>query len=72
MDSAKKVFTLGSPESNEILLSVAPVVYGCYGVYADKVLVTICADKAAADAHCQRLLNQQAEGQQPLGFDLAQ
>jgi hypothetical protein len=69
MDANKQLFTLGNPEKNEIQLSVEPVVYGCYGVYADRVLVTIYADRFAADAHCQRVLKQQAEEKrQPLTF----
>jgi hypothetical protein len=46
-----------------ITLCVQPLVggdYGDYGVYANAVIVAIHADRATADAHCQRLRNQQS------------
>jgi hypothetical protein len=46
--------------SNEITLRVMPLINGGYGVFADAVLIAIHPDQGSADAHCQRLLNQQA------------
>jgi hypothetical protein len=62
LQTIEKRFTLENPALNEVLLSVQPVVHGCYGVFADAVLIAIYFDQASADAHCQRLLNQQAQG----------
>jgi hypothetical protein len=58
----RKLFTLENPANNEILLSVEPIAYGCFGVYADFQLIAILRDRAAAHAHCQRLIRRQVEG----------
>jgi len=47
----------------EIHLRVLPIIHGGFGVYANAVLIAIHIEKADADAHCQRLRNQQAHGQ---------
>jgi hypothetical protein len=43
-----------------ISLSVQPIAYGHYGVYASAVLIASHLDQASADAHCQRIRNEQA------------
>ena len=45
-----------------IYLCVLPIDRGGFGVYANMVLIAIHNDQAAADAHCQRLRHQQAQG----------
>jgi hypothetical protein len=44
IQTIKKLFVLENPALNEILLSVQPVDYGRYGVYADAVLIAILPD----------------------------
>ncbi len=46
----------------EITLCVQPVDDCNYGVYANAVLIAIHLDRVSADAHCQRLRNQKADG----------
>jgi hypothetical protein len=54
---------LGCDRSTEdICLCVLPIDRGGFGVFANTVLIAIHNDQAAADAHCQRLRHQQAEG----------
>jgi hypothetical protein len=50
------------PFDGRITLCVQPLGDGAYGVYANAVLIAVHDDQGKADAHCQRLLNQQAEG----------
>jgi hypothetical protein len=45
-----------------IYFCVQPNIGGGYGVYANAVLIAIHPDQTTADAHCQRLRNQQAAG----------
>jgi hypothetical protein len=45
--------------ADDISLRVLPIIHGGFGVYANRVLIAIHNDKASADAHCQRLRNQQ-------------
>jgi hypothetical protein len=59
MQLVKKLWDLLDP-ADDISLHVKPIVHGGFGVYANTVLISIHADKATADAHCQRLRNQQA------------
>jgi hypothetical protein len=47
---------------DDTFLRVQPIIHGGFGVYANAVLVAIHIDQASADAHCQRLRNQQAKG----------
>jgi hypothetical protein len=61
MQSTKALFTLENPAINEILLSVGPVIYGRYGVFADASLIAVHENRASADAHCQRLIHIQAD-----------
>jgi hypothetical protein len=56
-----KLFSRDKP-ADDICLRVLPIIHGGFGVYGDTVLIAIHPDRARADAHCQRLLNQQAEG----------
>jgi hypothetical protein len=51
---------LADPD-DDIFLRVVPIVHGGYGVYANTILIAIHFDQTAADAHCQRLRNQQAK-----------
>jgi hypothetical protein len=44
----------------DVCLRVQPI-HGGFGVYADTVLIAIHSDQVSADAHCQRLRNQQAQ-----------
>ena len=44
---------------DDISLRVLPITHGGFGVYANQVLIAIHNDQATADAHCQRLRNQQ-------------
>jgi hypothetical protein len=61
MQQIRILFSRDKP-ADEISLRVLPIIHGGFGVYADSVLIAIHADKATADAHCQRLRNQQAVG----------
>ena len=56
-----KLLGLDEP-SDEISLRVLPIIHGGFGVYANTVLIAIYNDQADADAHCQRLRNQQVAG----------
>jgi len=44
----------------EVSIYVLPVIQGGFGVYANKLLIAIHTDQDSAEAHCQRLRNQQA------------
>jgi len=68
MQSIKHLFTLENPAMNEILLSVQPLDRGGFGVYADFQVIAIHNSQAAADAHCQRLLRQQVENEDPMPY----
>jgi hypothetical protein len=48
------------PLDGRITLCVQPLGGGGFGVYANAVLIAVHDDQGKADAHCQRLLNQQA------------
>jgi hypothetical protein len=61
MQSSEKLFTLENPAINEILLSVRPVVYGHFGVFADEALIGILESQAAAEARCRYLIQLQAQ-----------
>jgi hypothetical protein len=50
------------PLDGEITLCVQEIAAGCYGVFANAVLIAIHHDQGSADAHCLRLRNQQALG----------
>ena len=56
----KQVDTEKTTES--IYFCVQSTSGGGYGVYANALLIAIHTDQASADAHCQRLRNQQSEG----------
>jgi hypothetical protein len=60
MKSIKKLIGLDDPV-DDIFLRVLPIVHGGYGVYANTVLIAIHDDQGEAEAHCQRLRNQQVE-----------
>jgi hypothetical protein len=60
MHRIKKLLGFGEPEDDDISLRVQPIIHGGFGVFANAVLIAIHTDKADADAHCQRLRNQQA------------
>jgi hypothetical protein len=62
MQSIKKLLGLDDPADDDISLRVVPIVHGGFGVYANAVLIAIHDDQGDADAHCQRLRNQQAQG----------
>ena len=62
MQSIRNRFAQENPALNEILLYVLRLVHGGFGIYADAVLIAIHPDQASADAHCQRLINQQVQG----------
>jgi hypothetical protein len=59
MQRNRKQFSRDKP-ADEISLRVLPIIHGDFGVYADSVLIAIHADEVTADAHRQRLRNQQA------------
>jgi hypothetical protein len=56
----KNLLGLGDPADDDIFLRVRPILHGGYGVYANSVMLAIHNHQAHADAHCQRLRNQQA------------
>jgi hypothetical protein len=58
----KSLFTLESPADNEILLSIRPISYGCFGVYAGELLLAMLRDRATAHAFSLQLIRQQAIG----------
>jgi hypothetical protein len=60
MQRIKKLLGLDDPLDSGILLTVQPIIYGRFGVFANAVLISIHINQAAADAHCQQLFNQQA------------
>jgi hypothetical protein len=62
MHVIKKMLGLDNPEA-DIFLRVQPITHGGFGVYANRVLISIHNDQASADAHCQRLRDQQAADQ---------
>jgi hypothetical protein len=62
MQIIKKLLGLAEPAQEEFTLRVEQIVHGGFGVYANAVVIAIHADRSAADDHCQRLLNQQAQG----------
>jgi hypothetical protein len=57
----RKLFSWDKP-TDDISLRVQPIIHGGFGVYANSVLIAIHSDQATANAHCQRLRNQQAQG----------
>ncbi len=59
MQTIRRLLGFGEP-ADDISLRVLPIIHGGFGVYANKVLIAIHNDRASADAHCQRLRNQQA------------
>jgi hypothetical protein len=61
MHSNSKEFAV-CDAAGDICLRVRPISPGDFGVYAYAVLIAIHPDRATADAHCQRLLEQQAQG----------
>lgn len=60
MELIRKLLGLQEPTDENIFLRVSPIIHGGFGVYANAVLIAIHGDKSDADAHCQRLLRQQA------------
>jgi hypothetical protein len=46
--------------NGKVTFYVQLMAHDYFGVFADGVLISIHFDKAAADAHCQRLRDQQA------------
>jgi hypothetical protein len=61
MLSITKLLAVGRSGDNDVDLRVLPIIHGGYGVYANTVLIAIHTDEASAEAHCQRLRNQQAD-----------
>jgi hypothetical protein len=61
MQLVKKLMGLDDPV-DDIFLRVLPIIHGCFGVYANAVLIAIHDDQGEVDAHCQRLRDQQAQG----------
>jgi hypothetical protein len=63
--SIAKAMSMYQTVDGRISLCVHPIAFGCYGVYANAVLIAIHADQATADGHCQRLCRQQALDEAP-------
>lgn len=61
MQSITTLPAVGKHEEDDIYLSVLPSTHGGFGVFANAVLIAVHTDQATADAHCQRLRNQQAQ-----------
>ena len=61
----RKLLGQDDPLVDNILLNVQPIAYSRFGVFANAVLIAIHSDHVTADAHCQRLRNQQAEDLRP-------
>jgi hypothetical protein len=59
IQSIAKLLGIDDPLDNDILLIVQPVVYGRFGVFANSVLISIHETQGDADAHLQRLRDQQ-------------
>jgi hypothetical protein len=49
------------PFDGGITLCVQPIGDGAYCVYANAVIIAVHRDRPSADAHCQRLRNQQVD-----------
>jgi hypothetical protein len=60
MQLVKKLLGLDE-RVDAISLRVRPITHGGFGVYANVVLIAIHDAQSEADAHCQRLLHQQAQ-----------
>jgi hypothetical protein len=60
MKLIRRLFARDKPAESDIFLRVLPIIHGGFGVYANTVLIAIHSDQATANAHCQRLRNQQA------------
>jgi hypothetical protein len=59
IQSISKLLGIGDPLDNDIMLTVQPVVYGRFGVFANAVHISIHESQGDADAHLQRLHDQQ-------------
>ena len=64
MEFIRKLLGLDDTRKEEVSLHVQPISDGGYGVCANKVVIAIHHYKADADAHCQRLKDQQAQDAQ--------
>jgi hypothetical protein len=62
MKLVRRLFAPDKPAESDIFFRVLPIFHGGFGVYANTILIAIHSDQAAANAHCQRLRNQQAIG----------
>ena len=65
MQNVRKLLGFDDPLDDLISLHVQPIAGARHGVFANAVLIAIHPDQATADAHCQRLRSQQAEGLGP-------
>ena len=61
MQRIRKLLGLDDSKYNDIAFQVQLISKGRYGVFIDTVLISIHPDQASANAHCQRLRNQQAQ-----------
>jgi hypothetical protein len=61
MQRSRKLF-FRDKHATDIFLRVEPIIHRGFGVFANNLLIAIHNDRATADAHCQRLRDQQALG----------
>jgi hypothetical protein len=57
----RKLLGLDDPIDNDIAFQVQLISKGRYGVFIGMVLISIHSTQGDADAHCQRLRDQQAQ-----------
>jgi hypothetical protein len=62
MQSITKLLDLKMPVKQGAFFRVLPISYNFFCVYAGTALIDIYADWVTANAHCQRLRNQQVVG----------
>jgi hypothetical protein len=62
MQSTGKLSDVDRPVEGNFYFCVQPMIQGAYGVFANTVLIAIYSDRAIAEAHCQRLRDQQSAG----------
>ena len=61
MKSSRKLSDVDRPVEGDFYFCVQPMIQGTFGVFASTVLIAVHADRAIAEAHCQRLRDQPAE-----------